>query len=99
MTRDEAIAYGKEQLEVFGGLHKEFIQIAIASLERKHGEWAYLGLDFEGRYMYQCSHCAAIIYEPEFLINYNKARLIGNRFNFCPNCGAEMRGGYDGHTN
>ena len=34
MTRDEAIAYGKEQLEIFGGLHQEFIRMAIEALER-----------------------------------------------------------------
>lgn len=33
MTRDEAIKHGKEQLEVFGGEHKEFIRMAIRSLE------------------------------------------------------------------
>lgn len=29
MTREEAIAHGKEQLEVFGGAHAEFIKLAI----------------------------------------------------------------------
>lgn len=33
MTRDEAIAHGKEQLEIFGGTHREFILMAIRSLE------------------------------------------------------------------
>ena len=33
MTRDEAIAYGKEQLEIFGGLHQEFIRMAIDALK------------------------------------------------------------------
>ena len=70
--------------------------IAIKSLsadvrENVKGEWIYLGLDVAGEYMYQCSHCKAIIYEPEFLINYDKAQLLGNRFNYCPNCGADMR--------
>ena len=58
--------------------------------ENVKGEWIYVGLDVAGKYMYQCSHCKAIIYEPEFLINYDKAQLLGNRFNYCPNCGAEM---------
>lgn len=35
MTRDEAIAYGKEQLEIFGGTHQEFIRMAIEALENE----------------------------------------------------------------
>ena len=34
MTREEAIAHGKEQLEVFGGEHAEFIKLAIKALEQ-----------------------------------------------------------------
>lgn len=34
MTIDEAIKHGKEQLEVFGGEHKEFIKLAIKALEQ-----------------------------------------------------------------
>ena len=33
MNRNEAIAYGKEQLEIFGGQHHEFILIALRSLQ------------------------------------------------------------------
>lgn len=35
MTREEAIAYGKEQLDVFGGKHVEFIKLAIEALEQE----------------------------------------------------------------
>lgn len=35
MTIDEAIAHGKEQLEVFGGEHSEFIKLAIEALEKQ----------------------------------------------------------------
>ena len=35
MTREEAIAHGKEQLEVFGGEHAEFIKLAIKALEQQ----------------------------------------------------------------
>lgn len=34
MTREEAIKHGKEQLEVFGGEHREFIDMAIKALEQ-----------------------------------------------------------------
>lgn len=32
MTREEAINHGKEQLEIFGGEHKKFIEMAIEAL-------------------------------------------------------------------
>ena len=35
MTKEEAIAHGKEQLEVFGGEHAEFIKLAIKALEQE----------------------------------------------------------------
>ena len=34
MTNEEAINHGKEQLEIFGGEHKEFIELAIKALEQ-----------------------------------------------------------------
>lgn len=34
MTRAEAIKHGKEQLEIFGGTHREFIERAIEALEQ-----------------------------------------------------------------
>ena len=34
MTKDEAIKYGKEQLEIFGGTHADFIKLAIELLEQ-----------------------------------------------------------------
>lgn len=33
--REKAIAHGKEQLEVFGGEHAEFIKLAIEALEQE----------------------------------------------------------------
>lgn len=40
MTREEIIKYGKEQLDVFGGKHAEFIKSVIELLEQeKVGEW------------------------------------------------------------
>ena len=34
MTREDAINYGKEQLEIFGGTHRKFIEMAIEALEQ-----------------------------------------------------------------
>lgn len=35
MTREQAIQHGKEQLEIFGGEHREFIKLAIEALEQQ----------------------------------------------------------------
>ena len=35
MTREEAIEHGKEQLNIFGGEHREFIEMAIKALEQE----------------------------------------------------------------
>ena len=58
MTREEAIAHGKEQLEVFGGEHAEFIKLAIKALEKEpctvdakpivHAHWNVIDQDREG---------------------------------------------------
>ena len=34
MTIDEAIKHGEEQLEIFGGVHKEFIEISIDTMHK-----------------------------------------------------------------
>ena len=40
MTNEEAIKHGEEQLEIFGGEHKEFIRCALDALKREHKtEW------------------------------------------------------------
>ena len=101
MTRDEAIAYGKEQLEIFGGLHKEFIQMAIEALERKRGEWID-GLDVpkEERerhpyvYLHGEKYCSVCYKEAYFDADYGQ-----QLFDFCPNCGADMRGDMCGNIN
>ena len=54
MTREEAIKYGKEQLEIFGGMHRKFITMAIEALQAetvRHGEWeTRKGIEY-------CSEC------------------------------------------
>ena len=34
MTREEAIKHGEEQLEIFGGTHREFIEMSIKALKQ-----------------------------------------------------------------
>ena len=45
MTIEEAITYGKEQLEIFGGEHAEFIKMAIHALEMQKKLAKYSGMD------------------------------------------------------
>ena len=45
MTIEEGIAYGKEQLEIFGGKHAEFIKMAIHALEMQKKLAKYSGMD------------------------------------------------------
>ena len=47
-----------------------------AQPERKKGEWRL----FDGQNWYRCSECGAV------------RRQISFMENFCPNCGADMRG-------
>ena len=84
MTKDEAIKYGKEQLDVFGGKHADFIKSVFELLEQGNvGEWLEVEeKDKEfysyGNYCY-CSNCK------DYYI------LSRRRTNYCPNCGAYMR--------
>lgn len=45
MTIEEGITYGKEQLEIFGGKHVEFIKIAIHALEMQKKLAEFSGMD------------------------------------------------------
>ena len=45
MTIEEAITYGKEQLEIFGGKHAEFIKITIHALEMQKKLAEFSGMD------------------------------------------------------
>ena len=45
MTIEETIEYGKDQLEIFGGKHAEFIKIVIHALEIQKKLAEYSGMD------------------------------------------------------
>lgn len=45
MTLDEAITHGEEQLEIFGGEHTDFINMAIRSLEAQKKLAEFRGMD------------------------------------------------------
>ena len=56
MTIEEAIKHGQEQLEVFGGEHKEFIQTAIETM-RKYQQIEQIVKDTQ----YLCEYGSAFI--------------------------------------
>ena len=45
MTIDEAIKHGKDQLEIFGGEHKEFIETSIDTMRK----YQMIELDYKAR--------------------------------------------------
>lgn len=42
MTKQEAIEYGKAQLDIFGGKHAEFIELALEALEKEFYEASHV---------------------------------------------------------
>lgn len=78
MNNEEAIKFGKEQLEIFGedSQMSEFIRLAIEALEeRPKGKWIV-----EGKAKVYCTHC-------------NEAMTLSRwtpKFVCCPYCGADM---------
>lgn len=61
---------------------------ALPSAERKKGKWIEMDDGWDGEY-FVCSECGC----PWTLIEGSPE---DNGMNFCPNCGAEMRGEGDG---
>lgn len=84
MTKDEIIKYGKEQLDVFGGKHAEFIKSVIKLLEQGNmGEWLAEEEKDKKTYSchtyYYCSNCK------DYYTPFRRAPK------YCPNCGAKMK--------
>ena len=82
MTRNEA----KEILqavkfllpiEAYSDMAQEALDTAIEALERKNGKWIE---DREMYKVYRCSVCDDCYQD------------VGYGYNYCPNCGADMRG-------
>ena len=63
MTIEEAITYGKEQLEIFGGKHAKFIRMAIHSLEMQKKLAEFSGMDI-------CSWCEDYDYDETNISEY-----------------------------
>ena len=60
--------------------------------ERKKGKWNFIGNN-----MYECTNCRRVytVRQFEAMRNYNRDPLNPN---FCPNCGADMRGDKNGNV-
>ena len=93
MTREEALKYAKFRLECHTKgdgeytEHGKFLVAAIEALqesERKKGHWEEWE-DSYGEVCYRCSVCK----EDWVLIDGTPQE---NMWNFCPSCGADMRG-------
>ena len=63
MTIEEAIEYGKEQLEIFGGKHAEFIKMAIHALEMQKKLSEFSGMNI-------CSWCEDYDYDETNISEY-----------------------------
>ena len=70
----------------FKGLEKRLKSLPSAQPERKKGTWipAFNGKFTGGAYWFNCSECGRIV--PE---------VRNGGWNFCPNCGADMKGEKD----
>ena len=75
MTIEEGIEYGKEQLEIFGGEHAEFIKMAIHALEMQKKLAKFSGMDicnWVEDYYYDENDISEYVYEADvdnFLID------------------------------
>lgn len=87
IDRDKLIAEGQKD-GAFGYVSVEEIAKFPAAdvVERKKGLWVEKALDTFRKYSVTCPFCGA-----EYIDNYDGYVSTGD-FNFCPNCGADMRG-------
>lgn len=88
MTREESIAIldGFKHNPLFSSTHAQAFDMAISALSEKKGEWisAKVGKLFPSN-DYKCSICGNIL-------NFDGVNCGRGDANFCPNCGADMRG-------
>ena len=74
-----------------GGIEKAIDEQPTIESEREKGHWVGANIR-SASYMFECSECGGIAY---FVHGKCRGRNLENRYcgyNFCPNCGADMRG-------
>ena len=96
MTRKEAIAYGREQLKVFGGLHREFIELAIEAHEKYEEAYEHGWTEAESKYreILDRKHGKWLVYREDEVTHYcSNCKQLNSwgEVPFCPWCGADMR--------
>ena len=90
MTNEEAIKHGKEQLEIFGGEHREFIKLAIKAIEQQPKLLQALEME-KGAYNalvkdLQCSDCISRDYiidkigDVDGLEEYDNSNLFAKHY-------------------
>jgi DNA-directed RNA polymerase subunit RPC12/RpoP len=91
MTREEAVIIldGFKSNPLFSDTHAQALDMAISALSENKGEWIKIYPDQEEWNVYECSHCG----EAFDLI---EGTPYDNGYNFCPNCGADMRAESEG---
>lgn len=80
MTREEALQIIYDHCQ-----HCDETEKALEILKENKGEWIEKEV-FDGDVAYECSECGELF----CLISGTPA---DNLYNFCPNCGAKMKGG------
>ena len=79
MTREEALAILRKENGVVYSEYEEAVDVIEKALaDRPHGEWEYTG-------------CVNDELQPEFCCSICNFSTYSRQFNFCPNCGADMR--------
>lgn len=71
MTIEEGITHGKEQLEIFGGEHAEFIKMAIHALEMQKKLSEFSGMDI-------CNWIEDYDYDEENISEYEYETSVDN---------------------
>lgn len=94
MTREEAIKALRDRTNPM--MQYEALGMAIEALERKRGEWKPK-TPLSKSYRFVCSVCGGTAYYCSGSCASVKDKVKNIcRYNYCPNCGAEMRGEEDG---
>ena len=90
MTREEAILLLHDIKDTYNEIYENYeigyeqmtaLDMAIEALSERTGEWIYSTKQLEIVPMWECSCCRI---------------RAAKKFNFCPHCGADMRGEQDG---